>query len=182
MDKYYTDIIESERLNTCFLTADDAEIWTTYFTNEECCRFMMNPKGYTNALDRAKEWIDFALLRYQNKRGGLKALIHKETGEFIGQCGLLVQEVDGMEELEIGYHLLYEHWHKGYAAEAANAFKDYAFGNDMAPSIVSIINPQNENSKKVAMRNGMQLEKQGIFRDTLNDIFRINRTAWLATK
>lgn len=39
----------------------------------------------------------------------MNALIHKETGIFIGQCGLLKQMVDGIDELEIGYSLLPEH-------------------------------------------------------------------------
>ena len=182
MEKYYTDTIESVRLNTRFLTLDDVDAWTPYFENEECCRFLPSFKGFTDPKDRAKEWIDFAMLRYQNMRAGMRALIHKETGELIGQSGLLLQEVEGKDELEVGYHLLYPHWHQGYATEAASMFKDYVFGNNMGDYVISIINPQNDNSKRVAMRNGMKFERQAIFRDSLNDIFKIYREEWMAAK
>jgi len=38
--------------------------------------------------------------RYKNDLGGLNVPIDKSSERFIGQCGLLVQKIDGKEELE----------------------------------------------------------------------------------
>ena len=44
---------------------------------------------------------------------------------FIGYCGLHLQKnVDGTDEIEIGYGLLRKYWGQGFATEAAEACKD----------------------------------------------------------
>ncbi|MBS1577911.1 MAG: GNAT family N-acetyltransferase, partial [Bacteroidetes bacterium] len=65
----------------------------------------------------------------------MNALIEKESGRLIGHCGLLVQTVDNITELEIAYSLLPEFWNKGYATEAASKCRDYAFENDFSDSL-----------------------------------------------
>ncbi len=49
------------------------------------------------------EWLDRQLSRYQKWNFGLWAVILKETGEMIGQCGLTMQPWKEMEVLETGY-------------------------------------------------------------------------------
>ncbi len=174
----YTDGLETARLTTRFVVPEDAALWTEFFTDPVNCTFILNPSMLSNE-ERAKEWIGYVMKRYSENRLGMQALIHKETDEFIGMCGLMIQEVSGTSETEVGYHLLRRHWGKGYASEAAQRFRDYGFENNMADSIVSIIHPLNFPSKNVAMRNGMTLrEKGGNWRDQEVDVFRINRTEW----
>ena len=45
---------------------------------------------------------------------GLLAVIEKDSGEFIGQCGITKQEVDGESVFEIGYLIRRKYWHMGY--------------------------------------------------------------------
>lgn len=172
MDNYfYQDNLQSERLYTRFVILDDIDIWTTFFDEPECGKFFPT-FGLPNAKARAEHWINRCLSRYEQKTYGLQALINKETGEYIGQCGLLLQEVDGMKELEIGYSLLRKHWGKGYASEAAQLFKNYGFQNKLAESIISIIHVDNIPSQQVAIRNGMLKEKQTKWNDLDVFIFR----------
>jgi RimJ/RimL family protein N-acetyltransferase len=105
-------------------------------------------------------------------------LIDKNTNQVVGASGLLVQEVDGTTELEIGYQLLPEYWHKGYATEATQTIRNYAFQNNFADSIISIIHVDNIASKKVAIRNGMSLEKTTKYKDFPVDVFRISKKDW----
>ena len=63
--------------------------------------------------------------------------------------------VEGEELLEIGYLFQRACWHRGYAAEAAAACKEYAFRVLKADSVCSIIRDTNTASQKVAVRNGM---------------------------
>ena len=170
----YQDHLESTRLITRFVTADDAVIWERYMKDPDCTRFA----GYDNSktpMERANEWIEFCLLRYKEGRLGLQALINKDTGEFIGMCGLITQEVNGKTVVEIGYHLLREYWGLGYATEAAQLFKKYGFENKFADTLVSLINPNNIPSQKVAIRNGMVLtDSKAIFRGKECYMFSVN--------
>ena len=83
-----------------------------------------------------------------------------KTKNFIGICGLLTQEIDEKKEIEVGYHILKKFWGQGYATEAAKLFIDYAFKNELANSIVSVIDVENFKSQKVAKKNGLTIEKK----------------------
>ena len=176
----YQDNLISERLITRKLTKDDVDIWTTFFEDKECAHFFPT-MGLPNAKARAEYWIEKQLLRYEENRFGLQALINKQSGEFVGQCGLLLQEVDNEPVLEIGYSLLKLHWHKGYATEAATLFKNYAFETDFSNELVSIIDTKNISSQKVAAQNGMINLKQTRFWDLDVFIFGISKTEWATT-
>lgn len=72
----------------------------------------------------------------------------KETDEMIGQCGLTMQPWKNEEVLEIGYLFNRMYWHRGYALEAAEACKEYAFEILKAEEIYSIIRDTNKSSQK----------------------------------
>lgn len=102
-----------------------------------------------------QEWLDRQLSRYRQYGFGLWAVVLKETGEVIGQCGLTMQPWKNEELLEIGYLFQRQFWHNGYATEAASACKKYAFEVLKADEVCSIIRDTNLPSQKVAERNGM---------------------------
>ena len=105
--------------------------------------------------DEVQEWLDRQIARYQKWGFGLWAVVLKENGEMIGQCGLTMQPWKEDEVLEIGYLFWRSYWHNGYAVEAAKACKKYAFETLKAKEVCSIIRDTNTASQKVAMRNGM---------------------------
>jgi RimJ/RimL family protein N-acetyltransferase len=87
--------------------------------------------------------------------------------------GLLTQLVDGMDELEVGYHLLPGAWGQGYATEAAIACKEFAREHQCAPSVISLIDHQNLASQAVARRNGMAPEKDTVHRGIPAMVWRV---------
>lgn len=101
------------------------------------------------------EWLDRQLSRYREFGFGLWAVVLKETGMMIGQCGLTMQPWKNDEVLEIGYLFQRNFWHNGFATEAAIACKKYAFEVLKADEVCSIIRDTNIPSQKVAERNGM---------------------------
>src|SRR4249919_3241675 len=111
---FYKDQLKSERLITRFLTTDDVYPWADFFKDKEAFEFLPT-HGLTEPEDIAGSWIERQLGRYANNKYGLQALIDRQTGEFIGQCGLILQEVDGQPEIEVGYHVFKKHWGKRYA-------------------------------------------------------------------
>ena len=83
-----------------------------------------------------KIWFDKAFHRYENDSGGMNVLIDKETNRIIGQCGLLIQTIENIDRLEIGYSIPPEFWNQGFATESATKCKNYAFENDFADSLI----------------------------------------------
>lgn len=157
----YNDQLTSERIITRYLTLEDIPIWEEFFEDEEAVEFLsLHLLGLKSNLEISTHMIEKQLARYAENRFGLQALIDKSTNEFIGLCGLLAQEVDGVNEIEVGYHILKKYWKQGYATEAAKLFINYAFENDLTSSVVSVIDVDNFKSQRVAEKNGLKIDKQ----------------------
>lgn len=157
-------------------TMDDATDWQRWMDDPLCTHYF--PPEMTTYENPAEVWLTRLLTRYEENRFGFHSLIEASTGKYVGQCGLLSQEVQGELYLEVGYSLLREHWGKGYASEAARWFRNYGFEHTDTESIISLIHPENEASQKVALRNGMQPWKPAVFHDTPVVIYRISRGHW----
>ncbi|MGM0866727.1 MAG: GNAT family N-acetyltransferase [Bacillota bacterium] len=84
----------------------------------------------------------------------------KENNQTIGHAGLVPQTINGVDELEIGYWISREHWGKGYATEAAKALREYGRKNLGKRRFISLIQPENMATRKVAVKLGMSLEKK----------------------
>ncbi len=124
------------------------------------CKIMQDPEtmyAYEGAFtdEEVQGWLDRQLARYEKLGFGLWAVVLRETGEVIGQCGLTLQPWKDQEVLEVGYLFQRACWHKGYAAEAARACRDYAFRQLGAGEVCSIVRDTNTASQNVAKRNGM---------------------------
>ena len=107
-------------------------------------------------------WLDNQLRRYREDNVGLWAVILKENHTMIGQCGLTMQPWKERKLLEVGYLFQKAFWHCGYATEAAQGCRDYAFQTLHAEAVYSIIRDNNSASRCVAERNGMAVVDQGI--------------------
>ena len=167
--------LSTQRLKFRELHMDDYETLLPFFLNTEATQFYyskINPRDY------CRIWIQRQLNRYEEDGFGLFALIEKESGQFIGQCGLLRQKIDGQEELEIGYAIMPNYWLQGFAIESAIFFRDFAFQHNMATSLVSIIDINNVKSRKVAIKNCLEREKQTYQNEIKVDIYRISQITW----
>ncbi len=109
------------------------------------------------SIEEVWEWLNRQMARYREDGFGLWAVVHKKTGELIGQCGLTRQDCAGSSVIEVGYLFRKTCWHRGFATEAAIACKEYAFATLNAQAAFSIIRDTNAASRRVAERNGMVL-------------------------
>jgi len=142
------EIPQTERLRLrAYTTADEAELFDV-FADPYARRF------YPEMVDRAKvrAWIEWNLRNYDEFGFGLWAMELKVDGQFVGDCGLTYQDVEGRLELEIGYHVIERERSKGYATEAARACLDFGFAHTSCESICSIVRPSNTASCAVAAR------------------------------
>jgi ribosomal-protein-alanine N-acetyltransferase len=102
-------------------------------------------------------------------------MILNSPGELIGDCGLVRQSVDGVDEIEIGYHVRRDLWGQGYASEAARACRDYGFASFEVDRLVSLIRPENMASRRVAEKNGMSVWKEVTRSNLLHYVYAIRR-------
>lgn len=144
-------IYETERLYTREMTPDDLPALSAILQDEATMY------AYEGAFreDETLNWLYRQQDRYAQDGYGLWAVIHRESGEMIGQCGLTIQQFDGQPVLEIGYLFQRARWRRGYATEAARGCKRYAFEQLHANELYSIIRDSNLASMNVAIRNGM---------------------------
>ena len=133
--------------------------------------------------DKTRNWIIWNLDNYKKYGFGLWAVVLKETGEFIGDCGITIQDIDGEMLPEIGYHIHKKYWRKGFAKEASRAVRDWVFLNTQYDTIYSYMKYTNIGSSSTALANGMQKVKE--YPDPKNIIsyaYAITREEWKKMK
>jgi ribosomal-protein-alanine N-acetyltransferase len=163
--------LTTERLHFRRPVMADHTWWMAYINHAEAIRFM--PYTLGSEAD-CLGFIQRSLDRIAADGSCLNVVSERATGKPLGMVGLLTQEVDGMAELEVGYHLLPSAWGKGMASEAAIACKEFARKHALATSVVSLIDPDNFRSQAVAKRNGMAFEKNTVHRGTPAMVFRLH--------
>jgi RimJ/RimL family protein N-acetyltransferase len=92
----------------------------------------------------------------QERRFAMWAVELRDTGDFIGQCGLYLAEGKG-PEIELAYHFLPVTWGKGLATEAAMATLAYGLGVVKLDEVIALVMPGNRGSSRVAEKAGMRL-------------------------
>jgi len=173
---------ETKRLRFRLLETDDFESWLPFFYSAEALR-NVGMSDIKSPEAGCQEWIDKCLKRYAEDKGGMNVLIDKKTGHFIGQCGLLIQEIEGETLLEIGYSILPAHRGKGYATEAAQKCKDEAFEREFSNVLISMVHIENDASKQVILKNDMSFWKHiPYYKGHPVNIYRITRESWMKLK
>lgn len=164
-------ILETPRLILREFHRDDVNALSMTLSDAVTMRF------YPAPFDRAavEDWIFRNLVRYQKDGHGLWAMILKSSSELIGDCGLTVQQVDGRNEIEIGYHVRRDLWGKGLATEAARACRDYGFARLPVERLISLIRPENQQSRRVAEKNGMTVWKKTMRQNLPHLVYAISR-------
>lgn len=162
--------LETERLILREFTPDDFDALYEILSDAETMQHY--PKPFDEA--KVRYWIDWNLENYQVYGFGLFAVVLKESGQLIGDCGITMQNIGGKIKPEIGYHIHKKHQRKGYASEAARACRDWVFENTPFNMIFSYTKYTNVGSYSTAMANGMSLQYK--FEDQL--VYGITRKEW----
>ena len=143
--------IKTDRLYLRELTHDDTKALHQILGDAEAMRYY--PSTYS--IERTKEWIDRSIASYQVQEFGLWAVFMKESNQFIGQCGISMQLIDGESVPEIGYHLHKNFWNQGLATEAASACLHYGFTQFNLNALYIHTYIKNIPSQRIAEKIGM---------------------------
>ncbi|WP_313354379.1 GNAT family N-acetyltransferase [Microbacterium sp.] len=144
-------ILTTPRLDLRELTDDDLPALRAILQDPETMT------AYEGAFDEdmVQAWLARQKNRYRDDGFGLWAVILRETGEMIGQCGLTRQPILGEDVIEVGYLFTRSHWHRGYAIEAATGCRDHAFTVLGTDRVWAQVRDTNIASMNVAIRLGM---------------------------
>ena len=170
-------ILETKRLILRELEQEDYEDLYKILADSD----IMQHYPYTFDEARVRNWITRNRERYEKDGFGLWAVVLKETGEMIGDCGITLQNIHGQMLPEVGYHIRRDHQRRGYASEAAAACIRWAFENRDFPAVYSYMKYTNIPSQKTAMKNGMTFVEE--YEDAVNTytrVFAIRRDEWEA--
>jgi [ribosomal protein S5]-alanine N-acetyltransferase len=167
-------VLTTARMTLRRMTDSDGELLFRILGDAVAMRFY--PQVYSR--EEAEGWVTRNLDRYKRDGYGFYMCDLKGSREFVGMCGLLAQEVDGVRELEVGYLFVRAFWKQGLASEAARACRDLGFCTYPVPHIISLIDPDNIASIRVAEKNGMTVWKETIFKGSLHRVYRITREEW----
>lgn len=110
---------------------------------------------------------------------GLFAVVRRDTGEVIGDCGVTMQRIDGAIRPEIGYHIHRAHWRQGYASEAARACMEMIFTRTPFGRLYSYMKATNAPSYRTAESIGLTFVTE--YDDPVNvrtRVYAITKTQW----
>lgn len=162
--------IDTERLRLRAFAPGDLAAYAEMYADERFARFLEG-----RPLTRAQAWENIALiLGHWALRGyGIWAVERRDTGELVGRVGLL--NLPGWPDVEICWALSPKHWGSGYATEASRAAIDWAFGTAGLGRLISLIHPDNQASRAVALRLGERLSERIDFEGKPADVYEIVR-------
>ena len=150
--------IETDRLLIRSIQETDPASLADLWIDPDVTHYMGGPRNYEEILQYL---IEDAKAISQPKID-LWPIVEKATGKIIGQGGILSKGIEGKNEFEIIYVIAKSAWGKGYATEATTSIKDYAFRQLGLPRIIALIDPKNTKSERVAIKIGLQYEKDTV--------------------
>jgi RimJ/RimL family protein N-acetyltransferase len=167
--------IETERLRLRSFADDlsDVDALHTIQSDPEHMRYYPHPFSREETVAWIERW-----LRHEADHGyALWAIEDGHTGEFLGNCGPVHQQVDGADELEIGWSVAPHRARQGIATEAATAVRDHCFDVLERDHVISLVRPENVPSARVAEKIGMTIWKERPHGSTqwLHRVYRVDR-------
>ena len=151
-------VLETDRLLLRRFTAEPPELeFALRLVNEPSYLQNIGDKG-VRTLEQAANYLrEGPIKSYQLHGHGLYLVVHKESGQFAGICGLLKR--DQYKDADLGYAFLPEFWSQGFAFEAASAVRDYGQRTLGFSRIIALVFPANAPSIKLLQKLGFSFSE-----------------------
>jgi len=170
----YTRILETKRLVLRHQVIEDLDdLWALY-CNPNIRKYIPDAPQTRVEAQEELEWHMHGHPKHPDL--GLWATIHKDSGKFIGRCGLLPWTIEGQYDVEVAYTIAEEFWGQGLGTEAAQAILQYGFEKLNLSRLICTINPNNVASLTVAKKIGMSYEKEAQDEFGTFSIYSINKS------
>jgi len=169
--------LETARLILRSFRQKDVEQMAELFANTDFMRFSLG------VFTDRKQTVAFIEKVMGWDRAGIPsqfAVVPRGDEAIIGYCGFFYHPEHAIEDIQIGYRLDPAYWNRGLITEAARAVRDHGFRDRKLSRVISLIHPENIPSRRVAEKNGMNVDKKITFRGFPTLMYAITREEWLA--
>lgn len=167
-----TIITETERLILRQVRNDDLDAYAVMHAHPEVMRYSPERRALNREETAALlTWIQTA---YVTEGYGLWAVVNKVGQQVIGYCGFTHYVLEGRDEVELGYRFTPAAWGQGFATEAAGACLQLAWHHLHLQRVVSLIEPENTLSVRVAKKLGFRFEQSLRLYDIPVDLYSIH--------
>lgn len=147
--------IETARLRLRPLTEEDVPEWARLlYADPKVTRYLPGPDE--TPLERTERMFRHFSEHWPEHGYGEWAVTDRETGAFLGQCGL--NHIADLAETELDYALARHAWGRGLATEAAGAAVRFAFEAVQLPRLIGFVMPEHIASRRVLERLGFSYE------------------------
>jgi ribosomal-protein-alanine N-acetyltransferase len=154
-----TIILETKRLLLRRFVSSDMPALFAFYSDPDVIKYIPDAPRTFEETQEELEWFMNGHPKFPEL--GLWGTIHKETGKFIGRCGLLPWTIDGNHEVEVAFALAKAYWGQGLATEVAHALVQYGLEQLQLSRLICVIERENQASIRVATKIGMTFEKEG---------------------
>ena len=165
--------LETERLLLRQFVEEDLDAYARMTSDEEVMRYVGG-----NALSRDEAWhsLGYILGHWEMRGFGLWAAQEKKSGELVGRIGLYQPE--GWPGLEVGWLLDRPRWGEGFATEGGAVAMREAFLSLGTQRLISVIEPPNSASIRVAETLGERFEHEMLLHGKQVCLYAIDRVDW----
>jgi RimJ/RimL family protein N-acetyltransferase len=158
---------ETRRLRAERLRERDFEEMARLHVDER----VMATLGGVRSETETRRWLDAHLEHWERHGFGFWAFRDREDGTFVGRGGLRPYELDGVDEVELGYTVVFERWSQGFATEIARAAVSAAEGLGLR-SLIALTLSDNAASRRVMEKAGFAYERDVVHPGVTHVLYR----------
>ena len=145
----------TDRLRLREFRDDDLDVLAAMVGDAEQMTFYPRPK----TRDEAAAWIRRNLELYARHGFGTWLIEALPGSRFAGYCGIRPLELEGVCEIEVGWHVHKDLWNQGVATEVAALVCTAAATRFDLTRLIALVHPDHIASRRVAENVGMRLER-----------------------
>ena len=172
--------LETERLLIRNLSNKDSQGVFEMDSDPEVQKYLGNQPIKT--ISEATDYIEKAQKEYKKYSAGRWAVIEKETGDFIGWCGLkfISTEINSKSDYyDLGYRFIKKYWGKGYATESALACLKYGFEELNQQEIFAMVELDHIASRNILSKLGMKEMNEFEYDKTPHIFYKMSKEKWI---
>ena len=125
--------------------------------------------------DQTRDFLARAGSQWLLFRFGLWHFRERESGDFVGYCGIKHTIVEGADEIELAYAVRFDHWGKGLASEMSRAALKFGFEEVHLDRIVALTLPHNAGSRAVMEKCGFVFQRDIVHAGLPHVLYRLSR-------
>ena len=127
--------------------------------------------GGTRTESQTREYLARNLKHWDDYNCGLW-ILRDTSGAIAGRCVLRHLDVEGTDEVELGYGLHTQYWGRGLATEIAIELLRLGRTELQRESLVAITRPENVGSQRVLIKTGLVYERDFVYDGVLHQLYR----------